>query len=83
MIFQHLDHFIMMEIHYPGSATELSEIKRLLEDYSFAHKLVYDGSLKEIQLLEGRNTILGKDKVLKHIRKLVEETGQWWYCQCP
>ena len=71
-----------MIVQYSFPSPEVDEVIGIMEDHSFAFKKEMSNEFDGIRLIEGKNSYLGYEEVLKHLRKLSSETSQWWYCQC-
>lgn len=72
----------MIEIHYSKASQQLKDIEEQLTSISLAYRLIYDGSMDDLKLVESRTVKNGNDEIRAYIQQLIDEKDQWWFCGC-
>ncbi|MCB0631401.1 MAG: hypothetical protein R2824_01730 [Saprospiraceae bacterium] len=72
----------MIELRYPIASTQVEDWQDDLKRLALAHKLVQDEQLEKPLLLHSGTEYSGREAITSYIRKLDEESEQWWYCVC-
>lgn len=72
----------MIELRYPRANEQVADWQDDLKRLALAHKLVQDEYLENPTLQHSGTSYDGAEAITAYIRRLDEESEQWWYCVC-
>jgi CRISPR/Cas system-associated endonuclease Cas1 len=72
----------MIELRYSNATPQVEDWEDDLKRLALAHKLVQIEQLETPVLVHSGAEYAGREAITAYLRKLDEESEQWWYCVC-